>query len=310
MEKMVDGESARIETLRTQHDSELRQLKSIHQSELDRERGRLEADMVRREKQHDRELDALRESQRFATDAMKTTFETRIDSLKSEIARLQSEMVESKTTIGELKAKKEKSLPEQAQEIVSMQEALKSIGIGGKDNDDDDDSKKPWFERIASRVLENPEAIGQLLGGVKGATGPTPEQAAAEQQAMLIAQHQQAKQLAAKRKAKKARAAAAAGEAPLASDQNVNPLAGLSEVEVGIAIKFMEGAIQNGTDPTAFAAGARSAIPGDILLAIEKVGIDEFLNSITLPQDSLLRSQRGRNWVRQVAQVLLQGTVG
>jgi hypothetical protein len=69
----------------------------------------------------------------------------------------------------------------------------------------------------------------------------------------------------------------------------------------------MEGAVQNGTDPVVFASSARSAIPGDILAAIEKMGIDEFLNSIALPQDSNLRSQRGRNFARTVAQTLLQG---
>jgi hypothetical protein len=301
-EKMVDGESARIEAIRTQHDSELRQLKTIHQAELDRERDRAERDLERLEKQHTRELDSVNKAQMFASSALTTTYETRIDSLKSEIARLQGEMTESKVQIGELKAKKEKTLPEQAQEIVAMQEALKSIGIGGKDEDPDEG--KSIIERIASRIIENPEAIGQVIGGVRGASGPSPEEVALEQARAIAAQQHQARLIAAKRK-KRARAQAAAAGAPV--PVSASPVAELPQAEVMLALQFMEGAIQNGTEPAMFAATARAAIPGDILSAIERVGVDEFLNSVTLPQDSLLRSQRGRNYAREVARILLQG---
>jgi hypothetical protein len=313
LEKMVDGESARIESLRTNHEAELRQLKNIHQAELDRERNRLEDEIRRTEKRHERELDAMRDSNRVAMDAQKTAYETRIDQLKSDVKRLDGDLAANKVELAELRAKKDKSLPDQAKEIVAMQEALTSLGIGGKDEDDDEG--KSTLERIATRVMDNPEAIGQLLGGVRGAvTGgeQQPQMTVEQMQAMQAQQHQamliqqaQAKQLARKRAARRAKAQQAEAIAKTAEASGIRPP---DPNEVRLALSFMESAIQNGTDPASFAATAKSAVPGDVLAYIEKVGIDEILNAANLPQDSLLRTQKGRNFSRAVARYLLEGT--
>lgn len=314
LEKMVDGESARIESLRANHETELRQLKSIHQSELDRERNRLEDEIKRMEKRHERELDAARDAQRVAMDAQKVAYETRIDQLKSDVKRLEGDLAANKVELAELRAKKEKSLPEQAKEIVSMQEALQSLGIGGKD--DDDDEGKSTLERVVTRVMDNPEAIGQLLGGVRGAvTGgepgqPTPEQVQmmqAQQAQAVLVQQAQAKQLARRRAIKKAQIAKAQQTQAIAETAKASGVRPPDAGEVKLALQFMESAIQNGTTPEAFAATAKAAIPGDVLGYIEKVGIDEILNAANLPQDSLLRTQKGRNFSRSVAKYLLEG---
>lgn len=312
LEKMVDGESARVETLRANHEAELRQLKNIHQAELDRERNRLEEEIRRAEKRHERELDAVRDASRTSMEAQKVAYETRIDGLKSEAKRLGDDVAANKLEIAELRAKKEKTLPEQAKEIVAVQEALQSLGVGGKD--DDEDEGKSAIERIVNNVIDNPEAIGQLLGGVRGAAGGggepqmSPEQAQmlqAQQQQAVLVQQAQARQLARKRAAKRVKTQQAQAIAATAEASGVRPP---DPNEVRLALSFMEAAIQNGTDPAAFAATAKSAVPGDVLMYIEKVGIDEILNAANLPQDSLLRTQKGRNFSRAVAKCLLEGT--
>ena len=204
LEKMVEGESSRIEALRANHDSELRQLKEYHHSELERERERMRDDMRSREKQHERELEAMREARRVAEDANKTSHETRVDGLKAEVTRLQGETAALKAEVAELRARKEKTLPEQAREIAAVQEALQAIGVGGKDDDDD----KGMFERVVGAVMDNPEAIGQIIGGVRGApAGPSPEQARAQQ--IQAAQAQAQAHRVARKRAKRARLAAA-----------------------------------------------------------------------------------------------------
>ncbi len=278
---MLENESVRLEAMRNRHESETRQLKEGFHQELNHIREAAKEEMRSRERQHERELDLIKESARNTTETQKTATEMRIDSLKSDNARLSGELGAAKVEIAELRAKKDKSLPEQAEELMKVNEAFKAIGIGGKSDDDDDDSDKPMWERMANRVLENPEAIGQMLGGVRGAISPP----AAPQPQFN-------------------RKAAAAAAAVVAAKEGPKPP---SPEEIAIAVKFMESAAMGGTDPAAFAASARSMIDGDTIDYLEKVGVDGLLAQVTLDTNSIFRSQQGRNWLRAVAKVLLEG---
>lgn len=303
--KMLDGESARIEAIRTQHDSEMRQIRERHQMDLDRERDWAKTEIHAQERRHERELDSLKSSLGAMSEGQKIAYENRIDTLKSENKRLQDDITTLKVELAELRSKKDKSLPEQASEIVAMQEALTSLGIGGN-KDDDDEKGKSMIERLASRVLDNPEAIGDLVGRARGAMEPSPEQLAAAQaqeQQQLAAAQAQAMAAQPKRRLRKKR------PAEEKSGPSAPKLPKLNPMEVEMAITFIESAISNGkTTPEDFAASARSAIPADILGYIEKVGVDAFIqNNVELAKDSPLRTQKGRTFIREVARILLEG---
>lgn len=317
LKNMWSSESARIEGLRAQHDSEMRQIKGYHDAEISRIREQARDDLKERSRGHERELDAVKASSQAQIDSIKIAYEARIDGLKSEIARLTSELAQAKGEVGELRSRKDKSLTEQAEEIVKVQEAFKSLGVGGS-KDDDDDSDKPWYERMASRVMENPDAIGQLIGGVRGSIAPAPQpqvpqlpppgqpfqgpdgriyvtrpDGKVQRLGAGVPQAARKKAIAAKA-AVEERAGAPAVKAP-------------DPAEIAMAIPFMESAATNGTDPAQFVESARSLISADVIAYIEKVGIDELLGSVELPNTSIFRSMQGRNWIREVARILVEG---
>jgi hypothetical protein len=318
LKNMWGNESARIEGLRAQHDSESRQMKTYHAEELSRIREQARDDMKERTRGHERELEAVKESSRAQIDSIKIAYEARIDGLKSENTRLAAEIAQAKGEVGELRSRKDKSLTEQAEEIVKVQEAFKSLGVGGS-KDEDDDSDKPVWERALSRVMENPDAIGQLIGGVRGSIGPAPQPQAPQLpppgqpfqgpdgQIYVSRPDGKVQRLRSGVPAvvrKKAIAAKAAVEEKQEGPAAIRPP---DPTELALAIQFMESAAGNGTEPSAFVAGARSLIPSDVIAYVEKVGIDDLLNSANLEPNSVFRNQSGRNWIREVARILLEG---
>lgn len=310
LEKVWDSESRRIEALRENHDSEIRQLRENHREDIKRLEARHENDIRDRERSREREIENLQRSLQTQVDSNKVAYESRIDGLKSEIDRLNRELNEAKTEMGELRARKEKSLTDQASEIIQLQDTFKALGIGG--GGDEEDNKK-WYEKLAGAVMENPEAIGQLLGVQKPEEAPGPQQQQLPEQMLppvgmpfeapdgniyvrqpdnsLVPYQPPKKKKAVKKATEKSGVRAPAAE------------------EVAIAIKFIEGACANGTDPEVFANSFRSSIPAEILAYIEEQGVDEFMDKVAkLEPNSPLRTQAGRNFVRSVGKCLLQGT--
>lgn len=314
LSSMLDNESTRLDTLRERHDSELRQLKDGHRQELERERDRLANDMKSRERQHERELDAMKDSQRVASEAIKAAHETRIDGLKSENARLERELGALKLEVAELRARKDKSLIDQTKEIVSVREALQALGGGS-----DDEEPKGLLERFATGILENPEAIGQIVGGVKQSINPTPPPQAPPQlppvrRRMLKRRPQVSMEIPGAEGAPPAGGGLSLDIPTPAASLAPPPVVRvkppkLDQAEVDMAVRFIENAITSGTPASVFAASAKVMIPGDILKYIEIVGVDQFLVSLSgkLGQDSRLRTPEGRAFIKEVARILLEG---
>jgi hypothetical protein len=314
LKNMWGSESARIEGLRAQHDSEMRQMKTYHAEEISRIREQARDDMKERTRGHERELDALKASSTAQIDSIKIAYEARIDGLKAENTRLAGEIAQAKGEVGELRSRKDKSLTEQAEEIVKVQEAFKSLGVGGKD-DDDDDSHKPVWERALSRVMENPDAIGQLIGGVRGSIGPAQAQVpqlpppgqpfqGPDGRVYVSRPDGKVQRLGAGVPAvvrKKAIAAKAAVEEKQDGVKAPDP------ADLAAALQIMESSATNSTPPDQFVASVRSMIPGEAITFIAKVGIDEILNKANLEPSSVLRTQAGRNWAREVARILVEG---
>lgn len=340
LEKMVDGESQRVETLRTQFESELRQIREHHRHELDQAREAHREDTKSQEKRHDREIEMMRNSYEAQVRSNEVAYGTRTDALKSEVDRLHRELTESRSELAALRAKKDQSLPEKAEELLKVKDALSGLSPDSSS----DESDKPWYERLLS-VAGNSEAALALIEKITGGGGGGEQPQAVPQ--MLppvgvpfqgpdgqvyvrqpdnsvvrvdVAAMQQ------RRRAAKRRKPQAVAAAPGAAATELGELGGDEEgdeeplelqqppprppdaKEVSLAIRFMESALSNGTDPAAFAQTARSMIPADILRYIAAVGVDEFLNGVArLEPGSPLTTQNGRNFARAVGKVLLEG---
>lgn len=270
LEKMIDGESARIEAIRTQHDSELRQLRQSNNDEIKmlREHGHQDAQL--REKAHEREIANMRETNAMQIENMKQTFEGRIDSFKARQSDLERQLTESKAEIGELKAKKDKGPVESMQEVMALKEALEAFGGGGGEEED-----STWKTVLQQLVEKVGAPIASAAASRVEAAPPAPRPVARRPQP-------QPRPVAAVLPAKPQRL-------PLKPD------------EAAGAVAFMETALRNGTDPVAFATSAKSMVPAAIINFVKARGIDTFLTAAKVDENSPLMTQAGKNWVRSVA---------
>ncbi len=310
-EKMLDGESSRIESILIKHDSELRSLKTIYQADLDRLHTNHKEDLRTRESAHERELTTVRNSYEAQVKSNEVAYNARIDGLKHEVDRLNRELIEGRTRVATLEAKKDKTITEQAEELMAIRDALGGLGGGGEE------SSKPWYERLIEAAGES-SVVANLLGiGDVGAASAQLAAQQAQQQMMppvgvpyqapdgniyvrqpdgSVAQVDPAgvrRQRAAKKKKKKAEPTGP----PVPSDEDIRN-----------AITFLEGTLVNGMSPEIVGQTARNLIPSEILNYMGTVGVDGFLKKVAqLEPSSQLNSQRGKNFCRKVAAFLFEG---
>lgn len=340
MERMLDGESARIAALRTQFESEMRQRDEHHRAEISRLNDRHDREVAAMEKRHERDLEMTSRMHGSEGRARDIATEARLEAMKAENDRLNRELAEARGRIGALELKKDQSISDKIDEINKLKE-LVGDGDGG--------DAPAWYEKVVGALGSTPAIVGLLdkIGGNGGQGSPPAQIGGMPAQRALPPPGQpfqgedgnvyvrdgagnvrqidpnvvrQRLALAAARKRRRAEAAeppppgGEAGEAAAVAEAAgvmppAPPMRKPAASEVGMAVKFMESAIQNGTAPEAFAATARSMIPTDILVYIQHVGIDEFLNKVAvLEPGSPLTTQRGRNFARAVARVLLTGS--
>jgi hypothetical protein len=339
LNKMFDTESSRSEHLRAMHESEMRQLRENAKEDIKRSEERHRDELRSREDIQRREIDNMTRSNQTMMDTLKMSYESRIESYKKDIERLERDINDGRTELITLRAKKDKTFIEQASELQQVGDALKSLGIGGSGDDDED--KRPWYERMASQVIENPEAVGQFAGMI---TGNNP---AAQQQAPQQAPQQQASQQPQQQLQQAPEGSIDIDSIPIGqpfygpdgpdgetyvkvppdgsvvtyeqalkiaeeAEAKQNQAVGKpSDDEVKTAIRFMEAAFTAGTDSATFANSAKAMIPQNILKYMETVGVDTFLNEVAvLEQGSPLRNQAGRTYMREVAKFLLEGIPG
>ena len=309
--KMWSSDSGRLESLRAQHESELRIMRENSREDIKRLEQNNKDALNRLEDAHKRELDSLSRSFQGQIEAYKTSYETRIDGLKSDSSRLERDLVSKESEVGELRAKKDKSIADQAMELAGIQESLTNVFGGG-----DDGEPQKWYEKMASVVMDNPDTIKQLVGSP--VAPPTPQQALPDPNTPPPGQPYQrpgdSEGVYVNDEAGNARRLSEAEVAQLQAQHAAATAAAEKEArkpnaqETKVAVTFMEAAIRNGTPPETFAESAKSAIPADILHYLESEGVDAFLSDVAeLESSSPLRSQNGRNWIRKVAKYLLEG---
>jgi hypothetical protein len=333
LNKMFDTESSRSEHLRNMHESEMRQLRENAIAEAKRADDRHRDELRSREDIQRREIDNMTRSNQTMMDTLKMSYDSRIESYKKDIERLERDINEQRTELIALRAKKDKTVIEQVSEIQAIKEAFTSISSMGEESDD-----RKWYEKLASTVVENPESLGQMVGMV---TGQPPQQQPMGMEAphQQLAAPQQQQQMQGQQEQPlgvddiptgqpfRAEDGKVYVKVPpddsivtyeqaleMANDQEAqqNRAAGKPDPEdVQRAITFMESAFTAGTTSQAFAASAKSLIPQDILKYMETVGIDTFLNEVAiLEQGSPLRNAAGRTYMKEVGKFLLEGVPG
>jgi hypothetical protein len=303
--KMMDNESGRISQLRAQHESEIRMKSEMHRDELERIHQRYEQNAQWQQAAHQREVESLRMTLATQEKMLETSYRGQLRALERELEATRADLMQNKSEVSELRAKKDKGLVESLTEIATVKEALE--GFGGGDKEDGS-----TIERIISGVMGSPlaEGVASRLagGGAIAAAGaqpqPAPAPAVQDPNDLPINQPIQLPDgsvavrrpdgrvvtLRPKRKPKP-------GEVPEIK---------LDPGEVQIAIQFMEAALANDTDPEQFAASARNVVPSDIIGALRLQGVDHFLIKVAkLPETSPLLSMHGKSWARKVAAILV-----
>ena len=350
MDKMFDSSNSRQESMRMMHESEIRMMRENNRDDIKRIEDRYERQMHAMQEAHKREIDNLSRTSDMMNSANKIGYESQVSSYKMEADRLRMDLTEARAEIAALRAKKEKTLIEQASELHQVGEKLSSLGLGGFGKDEDE--KEHWAERLIGGVMDNPEivsTVAQGLSNVQNATPPAPPPGAVTPPQQ---QDQQATQQQATQQPQPGQAQLPAGQqqepvhvddipigqpfygpdgetyvkvppdgsivtyaqaVEMAKREEAETQAAKEEAEgkpspaqIKIAVTFAEGAYQNGTPPEVFAQTARNSVPGDLLDHISEVGVDTFLNEeANLEHGSPLRTQAGRNYMRQVAEFLV-----
>lgn len=311
------NESAHLTRMRDNHDSEIRQLRQSHTDEIRALRESHQRELDARDRAHDRELKSLGQASTMVLDAGKQGTEARIDALKTQITTLTAQLAEKSAEIGALREKKDKSIVETLGEIASTKEAIDAITGGGAE------PETPVWERVVGQIVDSPfaKAVAHRIEHAPAQPAPQPQQRRRVIRRVVVdqagnpvvqAQPQQAQpadttvvdQGLADQPAAEGQAAPV--QNPPATVKKKPEPPQFSQVDLSIAVQFMETAVSSGNvKPEDFAASIKSSVDGKIIKYVREAGIDELLKLAKIPESSPLNSQHGKNFVRKVAKILV-----
>ena len=294
LDKLLDGDSARITALRAQYESELRQVKEGAMANESRLRDGFERDKDALARAHERELNTLRSAGDMKVMSQETLATATRTLMEGEIRRLQSDLSEAKGELASLRLKKEKGPMEMIRETNELKEML---GI------DDSSKEKSGWEKGLELVGNLPIVQHQLskLGNPEPAPAPQPPPQVRAPRLMkgpdgnLYRQGADGTLQLIRRRTEPARAPGE--EAPPPE---------IPATTIKVAVDYLEHAFRNQQDPDQVATSVRSMIPAEVLAVIRNRGVDGFLTDVAkLEGTSPLASQAGRNWTRKVGKALL-----
>lgn len=298
LEKMIEGEGARIAAIREQHETELRVLREHAREDVKRVEDRFSALTQSQERAHERELAGLKQSYESQLRNQEMVYSSQTKQLEHQAGLLQADLVATKTELAALRAQKETPLEDQVQRLNALKELL-----GSSDEAKEDPA---WLQ-----------ALGAVMGsdlvksvGARIASGPA-DVPATQQQAAAVAEQRRRLAIMARRRALAQRAQSQAQPQPQAAPQAevapATPPAPKVQVdpkELALAIPFIEQAIRNDTDPAEFAQTVRAMVPGPVISALLVDGVDGLLGQIQLDAGSPLTSQLGQNFMGKVVKAL------
>lgn len=314
LEKFVDGDSARINALRTQHESEVRTIKESHAADLKRIEDRFDRERAELKRDYDRQIDNLKNGYERELTSLKTMHQ-QLDiaanssnsliktSLERDIARIERENVELRAENKALREKKDQSLLDKAKEIDQLKEVL---GIDGEDGGKD----KTAFERVIDTALQSEQLlnfVGRWAGPAEAKPGAAPAQAQQQQQL----QQTPPKFVRNKRTGEVGQWNPATQQYERVQRRGGGNGGEPAELQIPpehlqMAITILERSYANKTPPKNFAATISTALPPEIYQAIRDHGVDGFVNKVAkLGASSPLRRQDGINWLREVGKILI-----
>jgi hypothetical protein len=315
LDKMVDGETARVNALRMQFDSERNSLTTYWQGQVQRAEDNARRSLDTMEKSHEREIRTLEKSHEQALANAKVSSDATVKSLEREVARLERELTAKDAELGQLRAQKQESVLEQIDKLKAIKDAFS--------DGDDKEEEGSTAERIIGTILtSNP--VAAIASRIAGQAAPTQQAPANPQQQV----QQQFEQLAASmparkpfefmgqyyvktdsgqvakirpRKGTKAAQATKAPVDPSAPAQEEQP--DITEEDMANAVVALEGAINSRTSPAEFALTAKIMAPKAVAI-VRKFGIDKLISLAKLSDDSPILTQRGKTFLREMAEAL------
>ncbi len=329
LDKFIDGDSARILTVRTSLESEMRALKENAREDEKRMRDSFERDkadmrasfereMAMMRQSHENTLMVVRSSNEVSLAAAKSSFETQTKLAEAENRRLERDNADLRIEVKELRAKKDKTLLEQVKDVETIKEAL---GVG-------EETEKSNMDRIIEAGPTIFEGISQMINKRKEAVAPAAAAVEIQRQAPQIFAGPNGQRFM-MRKGKivpvKPRpellkpqppqtqtVVAADGtstEVPVEAAPVEAPIPEVDPELVTQLINYLENAFGGNQDAQVVAQSMRSRVPEGVLIYLrDRIsehgparGVDEFLAKVAkLPGTSPLAAQSGRNWIRKV----------
>lgn len=295
LDKMYDGENAKLNALRMQHDAERRVLQENFNEEKKRMEHRSDTERQNLMEAHKRELKQMEMSYEHQLKASDLSHKGLLDAKENRVKDLERTITRQDSEIAELRAKKEKTLIEQASELAHVQETFKALGMGGPEGPEE----QTTVERVMGAIAENPIVMG--IG--KRLSQPEPQRLPPRPAPARPPVVQQKRQ----RAREALQGAPQAPQPPQPAPQPPRPFLppGVSQDDVQTAVQMMEGAVANATEPDIFAQSIRGMVPTGVVNYIQTHGIDSLLDGVArLSEASPLQTQVGRNFARRVAKAL------
>jgi len=300
LDKLLDGDSARINALRSQYESELRQVKQSAMDNESRLRDSFDRDKLSITMSHERELNALKSAYDMRVAGQEVGANASRTLMDGEIRRLQADLSEAKSELASLRLKKDKTILEQASEFAAIKEAI------GEISGDDPKEKSSWekIAEVASNLPIVQNALTKMGGGGEQQQPQPPQAPQAPPRSRLLTgpdgnlyrQLPDGQVQLVRRRAQAARPGSAPAPAPE-----------IPAATIKIAVDFLESAFRGDQDPVQVATSVRSMIPAEVLSAIREHKIDGFLDNVAkLDGTSPLSGQAGRNWTRKLGKALLE----
>ena len=330
--EVLNKDAGRLDMITASHQSELRFLRESHAQDIKRLEDKFDRDLsfVRQTHQsalddvkrsRDNEVGQLQTSHANETKHLERGHKQEVEALKRDLARYEAQIAEMKVELAALRERKDQTLVDKAGEVLGFMGQMKELGFGGGDEE-----PKGRIDRIIDAVTENPGAIKQLLPWLNPPEAETPKQLAPQLHpagdpiqaedgkiytplqddsgnvfmrgpdgALVQLSPEDAQQLRQHQTTQRAEAAA-----------QTSATRGPTDEEIVLGAQYLEGAMQGGTPAENFALSAKALIPTPIIRYLEQHGADGFVQrAVQLNPESTLKSQKGRNYVRQVVDALL-----
>ena len=302
LDRLMADDSSRMGAQRDRYESEIRQLKDGFGQDERRLRDSFERDKAAMIAAHDRELSAVRQSNELAMSAIKMSFETQMKLLEGSQRTLERDNTELRLEVKELRAKKDKTIVEQAKDLQAVKEAL---GL------DEEEASKGNLDKVMD-MISNPAALDFAKGIMnRGQAAPATIQQAVQQtgKPMIVAQPNGQKF----RLEADGKTLTPVKQRVAPKPKPVNPdgtpaieLPEISQETISLVVGMLERAFAGDQQPEVVAQSWRMNIPEDVLQALRDHGVDVFLTKVAkLPSTSPLSSLLGKNWVRKVSAELV-----